>query len=524
MKYICKVLVIMNPYKEIVKETLPRLINMINLDRTSEKYGFADRQFWAWKTIDFPNGTYQGIAHTLAIAIKLELLEKELGLELIDALIQSIPKIAHKNGAVEEAFPEESSFCVTALVAFDVLSAVYRLQNDLEDSVKKEYLNTIGPLINFISKNDETHAIISNHLATGVAAIVYWNQLTGNHNNRFQTLLNIIYQHQSEEGWFMEYEGADPGYQTLCTYYLSAAQEVLNDNELDTRIQKSIHYLSHFIHPDKTIGGLYGSRNTEVYYPGGITYYANKETTANAIDKYMHPRLKLGEAVVPLSIDRENLIPLVNSYAYAAIHFEEKNVEIALPFQKEINQDFQQAGIYIHSNATYYAIVNYKKGGVIKVFNKYKNVLDTEDGGLFITNGKIKASTQVFNTKVSFVNHTLNAKCYYLEEEYPSYFQFMLIRLFAMTIFKVKFLREAFKQAVVKLLITGKKEVKNVTINRKFHFNENEIIVEEQKNNLSNQWKINHIGKFKSIHMASSGYNTFHNLNTTPSKLVKFSL
>lgn len=61
--------------------------------------------------------------------------------------------------------------------------------------------------MHFITKHDEKHAIISNHLATGVAAIALWNKITGETNSRYKELLGLIYDNQSEEGWYKEYEG-----------------------------------------------------------------------------------------------------------------------------------------------------------------------------------------------------------------------------------------------------------------------------------------------------------------------------
>ena len=514
----------MNPYKEILKQSLPRLINMINQDVESGKYGYADRQFWGWKTIDFPNGTYQGICHSLAIAVKLELIDKSLGLKLVDDLVNSVPKIAHRNGAVEEAFPEENSFCVTALVAFDCLSAIFRLKDDLDEQQIQDYLSIVKPLIGFISSNDETHAIISNHLATGVAAIALWNHLSEDTNNRDKELLEIIYKHQSEEGWFLEYDGADPGYQTLCTYYLAAAQEVLQDDQLKDRIEKSISFLKHFIHPNSTIGGLYGSRNTEVYYPGGVTFFCDSSQEASAIDVCMQKGLNQEINILPQTIDRENLIPLVNSYAFAAFHYQEKTSDVELPFTKKFEIDFSQSGIYIHSNENYYCIVNYKKGGVIKVIDKKLNTIDIEDGGLIITNMRKKASTQIYSDAINFNNKDIKTQFFILDEGYPSYFQFGLIRLFALTIFKFRFLREVFKQAVVKLLITGKKKVEGVSAIRNFSFLENEVIVEDQVKGLDKNWKVERPGFFKSIHMASSGYNTFQNLKRNKGNIVQFKL
>ncbi|MCK4822474.1 hypothetical protein KA005_42310, partial [bacterium] len=261
----------MNPYKKVLQNNLPKLFNLYNLDPCSSTYGYGDRLYWGWKVSDFANATLQGGVHALAIAIKMGLIENiEFALEVIDSAIMAIARIRSKNGSLVEAYPNEHSFCVTALVAFDVLSAIRYLGTRITEEQKKEYLSIIRPLIHFITYNSEEHAVISNHLTTGVAAIELWNTLTGEASERGKEFLAIIYKHQSREGWYREYDGADPGYQTLCTYYLSCAYEITQDQELLESLIKSGSFLKYFVHPDSTIGGLYGSRNTEVYFPAGI--------------------------------------------------------------------------------------------------------------------------------------------------------------------------------------------------------------------------------------------------------------
>ena len=100
---------------------------------------------------------------------------------------------------------------------FDILSCIEELSDVFKNKEKEEYLSIVKPLIQFICENDEEHAIISNHIATGVATIELWNKLNGTSLTREKELLKIILNHQSEEGWYKEYEGADQGYQTLCT-------------------------------------------------------------------------------------------------------------------------------------------------------------------------------------------------------------------------------------------------------------------------------------------------------------------
>lgn len=500
-------------YKEILERNIPLLLNLYNLDPSSSTKGVGDRLYWGWKVRDFINGTLQGGIHALSIAYSLGIIKnKGFLLDVLDKAILAIPGFRNKNGSVEEAYPREQSFCVTALVAFDILSALNLMQNEISKEKTGQYLNIIYPLIQFIEKNDEEHAIISNHLATGVAAIALWNHLNPGkkQSERYKSLLDIIYRHQSEEGWYREYEGADPGYQTLCTYYLAIANRFLKNPELSKSLSSSLGFLSYFVHPDGSIGGLYGSRNTEVFYPGGFAVLGMENPLALSILSKLTSGIENGMHVLPEHIDIGNYIPLINSYANAA--WEEKDSTASasneLPVYSIFKKNFEEAGIYIHSAEKYYAVINYKKGGTIKVFDKISGKLDLEDGGIVAKskNGKW-VSTQHFINQSLFSDLKIKGTFYYSMEDYPTPYRFWLLRLLSMTLFKSLKLGNSFKKMVVKRLMTGEKKAGG-NYTREFIFSDAGISVKETVINSSGFRDFGHIGKFKTIHMASSGYYT----------------
>lgn len=519
----------MNPYKNILKTNLPKLFSLYNLDSCSSTYGYGDRLYWGWKISDFANGTLQGGVHALAIAIKLELIENPgFALKVIDSAIRAIAKMRAKNGSLVEAYPNEHSFCVTALVAFDALSAIRHLGDYISPELKKEYLNIIRPLIRFITHNDEEHAIISNHLATGVAAVELWNVLSGEKSERGKDLMGIIYAHQSEEGWFREYEGADPGYQTLCTYYLFYVYEITEDERLLRSLQRSAAFLKYFVHPDGTIGGLYGSRNTEVYYPAGVVALTSISDDFALIAGLLHKGVLAGNHIFPQDIDIANFTVLLNAYAVAALHYEKsrKAVEEAqypALYENVFSKNFEHAGIYIRSTSQYYAIINHKKGGVLKVFNKNTARFDSEDGGLFgrLANGK-GFSTQQFDQKLMFNDHTLNANFYITSELYLSPLNCILLRLLGIMLFRSIPLGNAFKKFIVKKLMTGKRKIDGRAV-RHFEFLEDKIVVHETITKPKECIAIGHFGKCTAIHMASSGYYLRQNEQVPEmSKIVEF--
>ncbi len=512
------------PYQQILKQNLSRLLNLYNLDQFSDSYGVGDRLYAGWKILDFANGTLQGGIHSLAIAQHLGLLQGcDRIAQWIDAAIQAIPRVTSGKGSAAEAYPNEHSFCVTALVAFDALATIHLMQERISKDRKIKYLDVVKPLIDFLKKNDEEHAIISNHLATAVAALVLWNELSNEGSHRYQHFLKLILKHQSREGWYREYEGADPGYQSLCLYYLCVANRFLDDEALSRSISRSVDFLSYFIHPDGSIGGLYGSRNTEVFYPGGLMLLSKENDLCARLIQEHKKSMDEGVHILPQDIDIGNFVPLLNSYAYAAL-FEDSTFSdestVLLPHERIFDKQFPDAGIYIKSTSQYYAILNYKKGGTIKIFDKKSGKLDVEDGGLTgkLRNG-IKFSTQSFDDSQDFRDLTIRAAFIRINEAYPGPFHFLILRMLAITVFSSVFLGNVFKRLIVKRLMTGKKKVRGYAI-RKFIFSEEKITVRElvHPNSMTSYCKRG--GKFRAIHMASSGYNTMHEYSSYPAKYL----
>ena len=512
-------------YKDILKSNQKRLLNLFNLDTFSSTIGFGDRKYWAWKTIDFPNATFQSGVKSLAISVKLDIaLDKNLYLEIIDKVIFAIPNIRNKNKSFNEAFPNENSYCVTALVIYDILFCIDLLKDHINQHKIEKYFSIVEPSINYLINNEEKHAIISNHLATAAAALCLWQELTGKHKNSYKKIIDKIIINQSDEGWYKEYEGPDPGYQTLCLQYLSTIIKKTNDKKLKISLQKSFKFLYYLIHPDGTTGGLYGSRNTEVVYPGGLSLLRNISDHSSLCFHFLSKGIFNGFSLLPQDIDSDNYIPLLNSFASAALN--EKNIsrnknKLKPFFVLSGKKHFKDSGIEVFSNDNYYSILNYKKGGTLLVYDILSKKCVYESGGIFLIKSGKKYSTQIFDKSViKNEDGTFISSLYNNNEKYPSHFQTVLIRLLSISFFKIPSVVEIFKKVIVKMLITRKSRT-NIRIKTFVDYKKHNIHITH--NFLQDIGECNlYVGKkFKSIHMASSGYFTKKLVYNSTKSIVK---
>jgi hypothetical protein len=483
----------------------------------------GDRYYWAWGLIDFGNATFQGCAHGFARLWKSGLwpynTDEKVFLRRIDSLFKGTKFLTRKDGSLEEAFPSEGSFCVTALVAFDLLCSIDLLTDLLSDKTRNEYIEIVRPLINFLLKNDESHAIISNHLATAASALIRWDLLIGKDvkaTDKANLLLDRIIDHQSTEGWFKEYEGADPGYQSLCTHYLADVHLIRKDLGLLEPLTSSIRFLWHFANPDVSFGGYYGSRSTRFYYPSGVLALANEIPEARALSTFMADSIASHRVVSLSSMDEPNLTPMFNSYCWAAVLGHETNIgqakqirDYVVPCEsgESFRKDFPQAGIVLDRGADHYTIVNYRKGGVVQHYvGREMRVLDT--GVVFENANKRLGSTQHFNENLEFQLNKDKVEILNQVVEMPKKlttpFLFLVLRFFCLTGFRSSSVREFTKRFLVKYLITKPKKWP-VWNQRVISFG-HELEVEDKHEEVTGYVKINPKHPFVPIHMASKGY------------------
>lgn len=501
------------PYLKQIHQAIPRLLSLYDTDKTSKSYGLGDRFHWAWGLIDYGNGTFQGAANGLSRLLVNKLLPEGMDenaiLQRIESMFHGANRLRRRDGSLEEAFPYEGSFCVTALVAYDLLTALELLEDRITNEKRNHFISIVRPMIGFLHRFNETHAFISNHLATAIAALVKWMNLTDEKGDiRGQQLLEQILQRQSSEGWFCEYEGADPGYQSLCTYYLADVHRMRPNWNLLEPLSRSIHFLWHFAHPDGSFGGVYGSRNTRFYYPAGVEFLAPEIQEASALAHHMQKAIEAKRVVTLSAMDEPNLIPMFNAYCWAATFQDPLSEKTPIPcFQPPFRKHFPESGLLIDRGEKHYTIISTHKGGV--TYHFLDNKIKLLDAGLVsISNSGKQASTQTYikSNPFELEQHQLivNTNFFPIPRALPSPLQFLLLRVLNLTLMRSTYFREKIKQILVKYLITRKG--KSVGRNQRI-IKWGEDLKIKNLPRLGQGYKLTpKPGLFSTIHMASQGY------------------
>lgn len=276
-------------YAALALPYLPRLLHLVDKNPYSPTYGSFDRAFWHYRTMDFPCGMAQEQALPLALVYAHpypgnRYYQVARIRELAEAAVRYLLPSSHADGTCDDYFPFERAMGALVFSLYAASEAYQVLAMD-DPQVVDLFLRRVAHL----ARDNETGRL-ANHQA--LAALAAYNVYRISGDDRARRLaedrlaLTLRWQHQ--EGWFQEYEGADPGYHTCTIDFLAKLQQKMAtperpDTSLLAPLRKAVAFAWYFMHPDGSYGGEYGSRNTYHFYPHGFELMAPHSARAGQI-------------------------------------------------------------------------------------------------------------------------------------------------------------------------------------------------------------------------------------------------
>lgn len=496
------------------------LLNQVDRDPHSRTQGCCDRRFWAWKLVDFPDATLQRVVQPLASAVAHASGAFPVSDTAVAAAVRSgltyLDTIQHRDGSFDQAYPHEHSVAGTAFILDSALAAMSVAQLDCDAASRARILQMFERAAGFLCRQDETHGAIGNHVAGSVLALVRAEQLLKHteYGTRADALLDVLLASQTDEGWFPEYGGCDPGYMSLCLYYLAQVQRLRPRTSLASALERAVRFLSHFVHPDGTFGGIYGSRRTAVYYPGGIALLGETNPLAARMTRRTLAAAEARRLVGPGQPDIGNAVPVLANYQLALDAAPRMMADdaVRLPFEEGRNANFPRAGLYIRSSLSLWTIVGAANGGTVAVWDRTTGHRLHDDGGWVAEAGERRWTTQVTTTepKVSCGDDsvTLTAPFRVMTQRVPAVMPFVALRLASWAL-QWPSIGERVKALMVRVLMTSGSGV-DARTERTVTVAADAVEVRDVLSGDTAFWRglarLTCGLPFKSIHMASAGY------------------
>ncbi|NIN92190.1 hypothetical protein GTO36_04240, partial [bacterium] len=323
---------------------------------------------------------------------------------------------------------------------------------DIRDETVLRFFKRRG---NWLLSHDETGRL-SNHQALSALSLYKVYLLT---EKRFLEgalkRLKRVFEWQSEEGWFQEYEGCDPGYHTLTIDFLAKYYAKSKDDTVLEPLRKAIEFASYFIHPDGSYGGEYGSRNTFNFYPHGFELMGRIYPLATQITDRFLLGIKSGKRAY-LEDERIFFHTVVN-FLQAYIDYND-NRSGSLEERGDFVRDFDKAGIYVRSEKSSYAVISTAKGGVVKLFKNGEHLYS--DNGLIarLRNFSIVVTHQVdrYETNIDKMRVEVSGQFGFIRPRFANPLKFILFRIGLLVL--GRFSSNLIRGVLQRMLITGKRK------------------------------------------------------------------
>ena len=508
-------------WSQVLRE-VPRTLGMMDRERLSPTAGCCDRTYWAWKFTDFPGARFQESVCVMAFLHQADRRDNpyyrnDRLMAWLDLGLRFWTRIQHSDGSYDEAYPNERSLAATAFTAFYAAEALSLCGESLEADTRAAVVRSLTLAGNWLCRNDETHGMLSNHLAAAAAALRNIHRLTGSSEfeRRSDYFTARILTRQSSEGWFEEYGGADPGYQTHGSFYLARIWQLTRDEELLAALKRSVEFLSHCVHPDGSLGGEYASRNTQTYYPAAFEMLAPVDDVSRWIAERMRPSVVDNAAAGIQGIDAWNYFPLLNNlvFAYGAA-CAGRGAPVA---RRDIDSApaltwFPDAGIARLRAGGATIVIGTSKGGTVKAFGAGDGRLTFSDCGYIGRLGdRGVCSTQYLDrgrrTDVSDTRVVVRGVVVECDRPVMSPARFVAFRSFMLTAGALPAVAQWLKRQLVRMLISRRHELQ-IAFQRTIEIHAGELIIEDELAgpDLPRVTELWHGASFTTVHMGSSRY------------------
>ncbi|NJK37844.1 MAG: hypothetical protein HC825_03940 [Oscillatoriales cyanobacterium RM1_1_9] len=435
---------------------IPKILTLLDRNPHSPTYGCFDRNFWHYKIIDFPSGMAQEFVWPLALAYEADLpgnpyYQQPRIKDWVEAGILFAVRAAHPDGSCDDYFPYERATGATAFSLLACLESYVAL-----GLMDYETLQFFERRANWLANHHESGQL-ANHEALIILCLERLGQVlqTPQWRRLIAARLEKLLSWQSEEGWFTEYEGCDPGYQTLTISCLARLQAIRPDPRLQKSLVKAVELAAHFIHPDGTYGGEYTSRNTYNFFPHGFELVGQWLPDALRInDRFLQG---LNHGLSPCYADDHIIGHHTWNYLLAWRDFVP---ERPIPKSRDVASLWlKKAQILIKRRPNVELYIALNKGGVFKLFRDNKLLISDTQISLQVRQGKYLKNAvghlvSPYEITVEQDEITIAGRLGWAKQTQMSPWKLIVLRLVMLSV--GRFFPDLIRKTLQKILITGK--------------------------------------------------------------------
>ena len=444
--------------------TARRALSMWNRDPGSPSRGSFDRAYWGWKAKDFGDATLQYAAKLIVEYARLNGEFRQgaaLGAWLGD-YVEYCRRTQHRDGSFDQCYPHER----TPGVVYDMLSALLEVHDSeyVSPRAKGVLEAVMARAVRFALSGDERHGEIANHLASYAFELLNYGRARGDaaaSTRGTQYLDRLLTLFDRDEGWFLEYQGPDAGYQTRTLRYLAKCAALLGDSALWEAAERAGRFLEQVLMPDGSVHPMLGTRSTALVYPSGFMRLAARSPRFAPVAALVHEGWSRARVPLPSALDFDNAIRLAeDAREAAAIGTPPSRSQESAPVVPRV--DLPRAGLTVWRTPSRAVCVASRLGGVVVVYDRAPDGtwhLRQEDSGYLVARADGSrwlsrfpgAGTLVTSTDVRVVIRSRFARSLH-EELTPA--RLVLLRVLNATVLRIQWVADLFRQLVVRRLMS----------------------------------------------------------------------
>lgn len=464
-----------NAYWEEATSVARRAFSYWQREPSSPSFGCFDRQYWGWKKKDLADTT---LAAAVTVAVRFAESEGRITSlpMLLDGYVAFLERTQHRDGSFDQIYPYERA----PGVVHDILSPLIWLWRShyLEDSVRNRLEAVIHRGVAYALTADEKHGEIANHFAHYAWELIHYGTVFDqpkalSYGRRYlERTLGLFRPH---EGWFLEYDGADAGYQTRLLAYLARIAELTNDAALWSTIGRGARFVEAVQMPDGSLHPMLGVRSTALLYPSAFERLARRFPEFVPLADMIHLSWSTGASPLPTALDFENALRLADDAFEAS---DNRTVrELTPPAPGEASGmdalpsidgiDLQEAGLHRRlatgPDGGRTVVVASRLGGPVVVYDDVPHgrphlvhedagyLLRLQDGSCWSTR-RANAGTLTTSTPEEVALTTSFQRA--LHEDL-SPVKLIVLRLLNLTLLRSQWIGDVFRRIIVRRLISG---------------------------------------------------------------------
>lgn len=482
---------------------IPRLLSLEDRNEFSRSYGCFHREYWLCRSVDFPSSIAQFGVHSLALAYATPFPDNPYQgnpkiLLWTLAGIDYWMKIQKSDGSFDEFYPNERGWAGPTGFLVYAMCASYRLiGRHMPVDMKERFFSAVAKAGHFLAKYDEP-GVLANHHAMAILPIYEVYDLLKDEKLRrgFDVRLEDFLRYCRDEGWCLEYDGADLGYLSATVSFLAKLQKLYKDERLDAVCRRAIEFASYFAYPNGHYAGSMGSRQTLHFYPHGFEIYGGRGVgLASTVAERMLQGLARGALVPPEIQEDRYFLYRIPEFLESWIDWSPRPASLPpLPCEREpFARYWPGARIYARKGRDargrdYYALVNLAKGGVLKLFRSDSGELVENDCGTMVALAGGKVATSQWIDPAFTVRYEAGTPGDMLEVE--GKMDFMVMKLFTpvtMIAFRVFMLAVGWQTRLayaikgwIRTLLMTRSHAAPVRFRRKIEFGETGLMITDE--------------------------------------------